>query len=80
MASIAELLQESADSTRHIVEAHARIARQRELIGQLSADRHHVAHAQDLLRTMVESLETMQVRRQQIVGDFELARRCADRT
>jgi hypothetical protein len=68
-----ELQQELADATHHIVEGHARIARQRELVGQLSADGHDVTEADKLLRTMVEGLEAIQVRRQQIVRELELA-------
>ena len=68
-----ELQQELADSNRHIVEGHARIARQRELIGHLSEGGHDVTDAKNLLRTMVEGLETIQVRRRQIVSELELA-------
>jgi hypothetical protein len=68
-----ELQQELADSNRHIVEAYARIARQRQLIRHLSADGYNVTHAETLLRAMVEGLEAMQVRRQQIVRELEVA-------
>jgi formyltetrahydrofolate synthetase len=68
-----ELQQELADSNRHIVEGHARIARQREIIDHLSGDGHDVTDAENLLRTMVEDLQTMQARRQQIVRELELA-------
>jgi hypothetical protein len=68
-----ELQEELADSNRHLVEGHARIARQRELISHLSADGHDVTDAENLLRTMVEGLEAMQVHRQQIVRELELA-------
>jgi hypothetical protein len=68
-----ELQQELADSNRHIVEGHARIARQRELIGHLSEGGHNVTDAKNLLRTMVEGLEAMQAHRQHIVRELELA-------
>jgi hypothetical protein len=54
-----ELQQELADSNRHIVEGHARIARQREVIGHLSEGGRDVTDAKNLLRTMVEGSETM---------------------
>jgi hypothetical protein len=73
MAKTPELEQELEQSNRHIVEAHARIARQRELIGHLSDGGQDVTDAENLLRTMVEGLETMQARRQQIVRELELA-------
>jgi hypothetical protein len=66
-----ELQQELAASNRHIVEAHARIARQRELIGHLLDAGQDVTNAEDLLRTLVEGLETMQARHQQIVRELE---------
>jgi hypothetical protein len=50
MGGTPELEQELAKSNRHIVEAHARIAHQRELIGHLSEARQDVTRAEDLRR------------------------------
>ena len=71
MGGTPELEQESAKSNRHIVEAHARIARQRELIGHLLEAGHDVAEAKDLLLTLVDGLEIIQVWRRQIVRELE---------
>jgi hypothetical protein len=68
-----ELQQELADSTRHVVEGHARIARQRELIGHLSEAGQDVTDAENLLRSMVEGLEAMQSRREHIRRELDLA-------
>jgi chromosome segregation ATPase len=66
MADTTELRQELAEANRHIVESRAQIARQRQLIGQLSADGHDVTDAEKLLRTLEESLEAMQRHREHI--------------
>jgi hypothetical protein len=73
MDDTSELEQELAECNRHIVEGHARIARQREIIGHLSEASQDVTDAENLLRSMVEGLEAMQVRRQQIVRELQLA-------
>jgi hypothetical protein len=67
MADPAELRQELEEATRHMVDSHARIARQCRLIGQLSAEGQVVTGAEDLLRTMEQGLEAMQAHRQHIV-------------
>jgi hypothetical protein len=72
MVKTPELEQELEQSNRYIVDAHARIARQRELIGHLSEARHDVAEAKDLLLTLVDGVEIMQVRRRQIVRELQL--------
>jgi len=46
---------------RHIAQAEARIARQREIVGKLAAAGSDVSVAQGLLETMEKSLKEMQV-------------------
>jgi hypothetical protein len=73
MADITELQKQLAEFNRHIIESRARIARQRELICQLSADDHNVAEAKDLLWTLVGGLEAMQRHREHIGREWSRA-------
>jgi hypothetical protein len=68
------LREELAEANRQILESRARIARQRKLIGQLSADGQDVTDAEDLLRTMVEDLEAMQRHRAHIRRELSRAK------
>ena len=71
MADITKLEKQLAESNRHIIESRARIARQRELICQLSADADDVAEAKDLLWTLVglgSNAETSRAHRARVVA------------
>jgi hypothetical protein len=70
MASIAELQQELAQANRHIVEVHARLARQREVMRRLEADGHDAPKAKNLLLMIEEGLGAMQAQRQHIVREL----------
>jgi hypothetical protein len=74
MADSPELLQEIADANRHIVEAHARIACQAEVVRKLDTDGHDMTEAESLLRTMEETVEAVQARRKHIVRELSCAR------
>jgi hypothetical protein len=70
-----ELADELAECTRHISEGHARIARQREIIGHLSDGGHDVTEAESVLHSMLKSLEMMEAHRQHILRKWSWPRR-----
>ena len=73
MVSIAELEQELAQSTRHIVEARARMTRQFEIMRRLEADGHDTARAKTLYRALEDGLEAMLTRREHILREWSEA-------
>jgi hypothetical protein len=73
MDDTSELERELTECNRHIVQGHARIARQREIIGHLTDAGQDVTDAENLLRSMMEGLEAMEDRRQQIMRELQLA-------
>jgi hypothetical protein len=67
MADPAELRQELEEATRNIVGAHARIARQNELLRTLAED---ATEAEKLLHTMMEAVDAMKNHRRQIMREL----------
>ncbi len=56
-----------AQADRHLAETEARLARQRALIGELKADGHDTAKAEELLATMLVTFDLMRAHRATIV-------------
>jgi hypothetical protein len=56
-----------AEADRHLTNGKRRVARQQRLVAELKADGHSTAKAQQLLRTMQESLAQYEIHRQAIV-------------
>jgi hypothetical protein len=67
--------QDLREAERHIVEAEARIAKQRELIEELARDGHDTTRAIQLLETMTHTLEVMKQHRRLIKEKQRLRQR-----
>ena len=70
MAAFPELCDELAIADRDVTEGQERIARQAEVVRELSADGHDTSDAQNLLRVMQQSLDAVTAHRQQIVREL----------
>ena len=70
MAAFPELCDELAIADRDVTEGQERIARQAEIVRELSADGHDTSDAQNLLRVMQQSLDAVTAHRQQIVREL----------
>jgi hypothetical protein len=73
MSSIIELDQELAQANRHIVEARARMARQREIMRRLEAAGHNARRAKHVFRELEDGLEAMLAHHQHIARELAKA-------
>ena len=70
MAAFPELCDELAIADCDVTEGQERIARQAEVVRELSADGHDTSDAPNLLRVMQQSLDAVTAHRQQIVREL----------